>query len=69
MGGLRGGAGTTSTGWSISAIAAHLGHDRKAVRAYLSGERRPGERVSSPPDRFEEFVEYCRLRLADDPHL
>jgi transposase len=56
-------------GWSISAIAAHLGHDRKTIRAYLDGQRAPGQRVRSAVDPFEEFVEYCRLRLADDPHL
>ena len=26
-------------GWSISAIARHLGHDRKTIRAYLHGGR------------------------------
>src|SRR3954452_15500982 len=26
-------------GWTISAIARHLGHDRKTIRAYLNGER------------------------------
>jgi transposase len=56
-------------GWSISAIAAHLGHDRKTVRAYLNGERRPGERASSRTDAFAGYVEYCRLRLTGDPHL
>jgi transposase len=56
-------------GWSISAIAAHLGHDRKTIRAYLNGQRAPGARVRSTIDPFDEFVEYCRLRLADDPHL
>ena len=30
-------------GWSISAIARHLGRDRKTVRSYLNGERVPGE--------------------------
>jgi predicted transcriptional regulator len=29
-------------GWSISAIARHVGRDRKPVRAYLNGERAPG---------------------------
>src|SRR5207302_677723 len=29
-------------GWSVSAIARHLGRDRKTVRAYLSGKREPG---------------------------
>ena len=34
-------------GWSISAIARHVGRDRKTVRAYLSGERQPGVRKRS----------------------
>jgi predicted transcriptional regulator len=33
-------------GWSISAIARHLGQDRKTIRAYLAGGRVAGERVS-----------------------
>ena len=33
-------------GWSISAIARHLGHDRKTIRAYLRGDRVPGRRAS-----------------------
>src|SRR5512142_467756 len=56
-------------GWSISAIAAHLDHDRKTIRAYLNGERRPGECTPARPDGLAEFVGYCRQRLADDPHL
>jgi transposase len=56
-------------GWSISAIAHHLGHDRKTIRAYLSGERRPGERKPARAEAMEEFLGYCRQRLADDPHL
>jgi transposase len=56
-------------GWSISAIAAHLGHDRKTIRAYLNGERRPGERRPARPEAMEDFLGYCRQRLADDPHL
>lgn len=56
-------------GWTISAIARHVGVDRKTVRAYLSGTRTPGVRARSAPDEFAPFVEYCRLRLADDPHL
>ena len=31
-------------GWSISAIARHLGRDRGTVRSYLNGERTPGVR-------------------------
>ena len=56
-------------GWSISAIASHLGHDRKTIRAYLNGERRPGERRPARAEAMEEFLGYCRQRLADDPHL
>jgi transposase len=56
-------------GWSISAIANHLEHDRKTIRAYLNGERRPGERRPARPDGLAEFVGYCRQRLVDDPHL
>lgn len=56
-------------GWSISAIATHLGHDRKTIRAYLNGERRPGERKPARPEAVEEFIGYCRQRLVDDPHL
>jgi transposase len=56
-------------GWSISAIARHLGHDRKTMRAYLNGVREPGSRRKSVPDLIDPFVEYVRLRLADDPHL
>src|SRR6476660_2739085 len=56
-------------GCTISAIARHLGVTRVTVRQYLSGERTPGVRASSAPDPFAEYVEYCRLRLAADPHL
>lgn len=56
-------------GWTISAIARHLGHDRKTIRDYLDGKRTPGERVSSRLDPFDEFAEYARIRLVDDPHL
>ena len=56
-------------GWTISAIARHLGHDRKTVRAYMSGARVPEVRVRREPTLAEPFLEYCRLRLAEDPHL
>ena len=58
-----------SQGWTVSAIARHLGVTRVTVRRYLSGEQTPGVRASSAPDPFAEYVEYCRLRLAADPHL
>lgn len=56
-------------GWTISAIARHLGRDRKTIRDYLEGKRVPGERASSKVDPFEEFAEYAKIRLTDDPHL
>ncbi len=56
-------------GWSVSAIARHLGVDRKTVRGYLSGARVAGERRSAGPDRFERFVDYTTARLREDPHL
>ncbi|WP_371582124.1 hypothetical protein [Streptomyces sp. NBC_01314] len=55
-------------GWTISAIARHLGRDRKTIRAYLNGDQVPGQRRQSP-DAFVPFLQYCRQRLDDDPHL
>ena len=39
-----------SRGWTISAIARHLGRDRKTVRGYINGTnaRRPGEEGAGP---------------------
>lgn len=56
-------------GWTISAIARHLGVTRLTVRRYLSGERTPGQRARTTADPFEGFAEYARLRLGADPHL
>jgi transposase len=56
-------------GWSISAIARHLDHDRKTVRGYLSGERQPGTRRSSAADPLALVENYVRLRFADDCHV
>lgn len=56
-------------GWSISAIARHLGHDRKTIRVYLNGDRTAGVRARAGDDRFDPFVDYCRERLVEDPHL
>lgn len=53
-------------GWTISAIARHMGKDRKTIRAYLSGSRRAGERTRSGPDPFAVFSPYAGQRLADD---
>jgi transposase len=56
-------------GWSVSAIARHMGRDRKTIRAYLEGKREPGRRRPGGPDRFAPFAEYCMIRFGDDPHL
>ena len=56
-------------GWSISAIARHLGRDRKTVRSYLAGDRVAGVRRVSAPDPFGPFAAYVSARFVDDPHL
>jgi transposase len=56
-------------GWSISAIARHVGHDRKTVRDYLNGKREPGVRERAEPDPFDAVEAYVRQRLADDRHV
>lgn len=55
-------------GWSISAIARHLGRDRGTVRAHLASKRTPGERRRAA-DPFERLEPYVAQRLNDDPHL
>jgi hypothetical protein len=56
-------------GWSVSAIARHLGRDRKTVRSYLAGDRVPGVRRRAAPDPLAPFAAYAAARFADDPHL
>jgi transposase len=56
-------------GWTISAIARHLGRDRKTIRAYLAGERTAEQRAPAGPDPFDPFVDYISARLTEDPHL
>lgn len=56
-------------GWTISAIARHLGRDRKTIRSYLTGDRQAGVRARGGEDRFERFVPYVTERLREDPHL
>lgn len=56
-------------GWTISAIARHLGRDRKTIRAYVTGQRVPGQRQAAAPDVFAPFEPYVRARLSADPHL
>ena len=55
--------------WTISAIARHLGRDRKTIRAYLAGDRTPGQRTPAGPDGFAVFTDYVSARLGEDPHL
>jgi len=56
-------------GWSISAIARHVGRDHKTVRAYVAGERQPGARRRPAPDPIEPFVTYLAARFVDDKYL
>jgi transposase len=56
-------------GWSISAIARHLGRDRKTIRAYLNGEREAGVRRSSVPDPLQPYRGYLAARFADNAHI
>lgn len=55
-------------GWNVSAIARHLGHDRKTIRIYLNGRRKPGQ-PRRQADSFAPFTGYAARRLRDDPHL
>lgn len=55
-------------GWTVSAIAQHLGHDRKTIRIYLNGRRRPGQ-PRQQAHSFAPFADYAARRVHDDPHL
>jgi transposase len=61
-------AALRAQGWSIAAIARHLDRDPKTIRAYLAGDRAPGQRRSSAPDWFAPFVDYVAARLREDRH-
>ncbi|MHB1930685.1 MAG: terminase gpP N-terminus-related DNA-binding protein [Acidimicrobiales bacterium] len=56
-------------GWTVSAIARHLGRDRKTIRSYLSGERAPGVRHTDVDDPLDKYRAYVAARFVDDPHL
>ena len=53
-------------GWTISEIARHTGRDRKTIRAYLDGVRRPGVRAAVEADPFDLVEAYVAQRLVDD---
>jgi transposase len=59
-------------GWKITAIAAHLGHDRKTIRAYLNGERTPvfarrRWRTASPGSLTTAVHGWSRTRICGRP--
>ena len=54
-------------GWSISAIARHLGRNRETIRNHLNGTRVPGVRRRTEADPFEAFVPYVRERAPRRP--
>jgi transposase len=56
-------------GWTISAIARHLGRSRSTIRAYLAGTSVPGQRRRSAPDSFAAIEPYARARLKQDAHV
>lgn len=56
-------------GVSVSEACRRLAIDRKTVSAYLAGDHVVGQRASTAADGFAPFVDYCRSRLGEDPHL
>jgi transposase len=56
-------------GWTISAIARHLGRSRTTIRAYLAGTSVPGQRRCSVPNSFAAIEPYIRARLTEDAHV
>ena len=56
-------------GWTISAIARHVGRDRKTVRAYLNADRQVDVRRNNTVDPFDRIEAYVRQRLFEDRHL
>jgi len=56
-------------GWTISAIARHLGRDRGTISNYVKGMTTPGARRPAGPDPLEPFAAYVTARFGDDPHL
>jgi transposase len=56
-------------GWSISAIARHLGRDRETVRNHLSGKWTAGVRQSSRPNPLDPYKNYLKARFTDNCHI
>lgn len=56
-------------GWTISAIARHLGRDPKTIRKYLFGGAVAGVRAKATAGPFDRFEGYVTERLREDPHL
>jgi predicted transcriptional regulator len=54
-------------GWSITAIANHLGRDRKTIRAYLNGERVRSPGSASPPVLMCSLTYLCRAGVGTPP--
>ena len=57
-----------SRGWTVSAIARHLGRTVGPVRAYVRGERRPGARRRSAGPAGAVGA-YVAERFSEDPHI
>lgn len=56
-------------GWSVAAIARHLGKDRKTVRSYLNDpDAKPGER-KSVDKLIDPYANYIEARLQDNERL
>jgi transposase len=69
LGGVRELRNLRERGWSVSAIARHLGKDRKTVRRYLTDpDARPGVRKPSGK-LIDPYVAYVEARLEDNPHV
>ncbi|MEX5713413.1 hypothetical protein AB1484_35625 [Parafrankia sp. FMc6] len=56
-------------GWSAQAIADQLGHSPQTIRSYLTRRTTPGVRVPRPSPLTDPLANFCRQRLAEDPHL
>ena len=58
-------------GWTISAIARHVDHDRETIRGYVTAARAAGVRAvpADAADGLAPFVDYVAARPAEDSHL